>query len=280
MDAMSVDLTGSATGTPDLVRLDQKTSSSIQSFIKDSLSLDLLGLLPSTTQNHQQNRKDVLDEAFRDSISFSLREISRVLNQSSPLVKSTRRKSSIPSTVQSVCDLLQQLDLVVNRINDKLIHAQFIVESSNNFVQQQQKKILNEENKMPKSSSTTNQQHQIEIQNLKFENEQMNKQLARMKEREEVLLRRVRDLEIDCRVKAHIVSETIASAQAIFDENSILRQIAEHNSSLLLEVDALSRCVAENDTLHSELAAKQKLIDSMEEKTEKLKAEIRHLRKV
>ncbi len=277
---MSVDLTGSATGTPDLVRLDQKTSSSIQSFIKDSLSLDLLGLLPSTTQNHQQNRKDVLDEAFRDSISFSLREISRVLNQSSPLVKSTRRKSSIPSTVQSVCDLLQQLDLVVNRINDKLIHAQFIVESSNNFVQQQQKKILNEENKMPKSSSTTNQQHQIEIQNLKFENEQMNKQLARMKEREEVLLRRVRDLEIDCRVKAHIVSETIASAQAIFDENSILRQIAEHNSSLLLEVDALSRCVAENDTLHSELAAKQKLIDSMEEKTEKLKAEIRHLRKV
>ena len=57
-----------------------------------------------------------------------------------------------------------------------------------------------------------------------------------------------------------------------------MRQIAEHNSSLILEVDALSKCVAENDLLNAEIATKQKVIDGMEEKSDKMKMELRHLR--
>jgi hypothetical protein len=106
------------------------------------------------------------------------------------------------------------------------------------------------------------------------------RELRAAAEREEKLLVRLRDAEVDLRVKAHIVAETTASARSVFDENAVLRDIARHNQQLLREVDALKRCVAENEALNQVIAVKQRAIDSMAQREREMRDELRALRQL
>lgn len=271
-------------GTPQIVAMDRMTAAAINNLVITSLSLDYLGLLPHERSNHPQLP---FDSSRRDALSFALIQLSDCLNKvatipstsssTSALLSSPalRKASSIPLTVQAVCDLLMSVNVAVNAVNDYLMRTEVMVSDVKVNQQQQQ------ETKWSRPSSARNQQqtsiaasrpssssHAHET-TAREQNEQtsatntieaLQKELRVMKEREELMLKKIRDLEIDCRVKAHVVADTTASAQSVFDENTVLRQIAEHNQSLLKEIDALSRCVTENETLHMEISSKDKFM--------------------
>lgn len=263
-------------------------------------------------QPFDSSRRDTLSFALLQ-ISDAIAKISVGENKSSSSILQSpalRKASSIPLTVHALCGLLSSLDVAVNAINDHLMHTRLDSNRAEDSIgietrpsSQQQQQRLRQQSRP--SSATTTSSHVSARKSSeavsrndnknKKKNEsltdpeaptspelvmqQLQKELRTMRDREELLLRKIRDLEIDCRVKAHVVADTTASAQAVFDENTVLRQIAEHNQSLLKEIDALSRCVVENETLNLEIASKDKIIATMKEQLESLKKELRDRKK-
>ena len=305
---------GASSGTPSTVNLDRSVSSSLLHLSKHELSLDALGLLASHHQDNVEGhiRPGFFDSNSRNSLSFALTEMTKVLERAAPEVKKVRSASSVPQTVHATCELMKSLAGVAHALNDQLLHLHFpesnSVSSTGIEVRHQRPEITtrsgsgsskstNHQNDAKRSTTTVSEKSRttltgttdrphscqpvshnegrLQDDNKISEVHVLQSEIRRMKAREEILLKRVRDLEIDCRVKAHTVASTTASAQAVFDENTILRQIAEHNQSLLREVDALHRCVAENETLNMELASRQKTIDSLTNKVEQMKMELR-----
>ena len=303
---------GASSGTPSTVNMDRSVSSSLLHLSKHELSLDALGLLSSHHQDNVEghsrpgffDRQEDFDANARNSLSFALTEMTKVLERAAPEVKKVRSASSVPQTVHATCELMNSLAGVAHALNDRLLHLHFpesdpaistgiegrhqrteIISrtgssKSKNHQNDTKRSTTNRRNETtdrPQSCQPVSHKNDVRLQddNKISEVQLLQSEIRRMKAREEILLKRVRDLEIDCRVKAHTVASTTASAQAVFDENTILRQIAEHNQSLLREVDALHRCVAENETLNMELASRQKTIDSLTSKVEQMKMELR-----
>lgn len=268
-------LGGIATGVPPTVQLDRSTSFALTQLVRDALSVDVLGLASQTTIS------DTFGPQMRDALSYALSEISKSLEVAAPELRKVRAVSSVPQTVQAACALLESVDAAVRAVNNKLLHIRFDAASPGPHMHSPAKTVeLGEPINRPRTddasfrdavAGSNERHHDAELRALKSE-------LCSMKEREGTLLKKIRDLEIDCRVKAHTVASTTASAQAVFDENTILRQIAEHNQSLLREVDALHRCVAENEALRMELGAKQKTIDALTSRAEAMNAE-EHVRR-
>lgn len=265
-------LGGGSTGVPTTIQLDRSASSMLYQISSTVLSLDLLGLSPA-----QSSSSVPFDGALRDSVSYALSEMSKCLETAAPELKKVRSSSAVPQTVQATCDLLDSLSSAIHAVNNRLLHAVIDVEPAPSHRSARAESSLRSHSRT--SAETTNvvlkssrvAQFDKQLDEVRI----LRSEVRRMKEREDLLLKKVRDLEIDCRVKAHTVASTSASAQAVFDENTILRQIAEHNQSLLREVDALYRCVAENETLNLEISNKQKTIDSLINKNDELKAEVR-----
>lgn len=270
-------LDGASTGVPATIQLDRSTSSVLNGLASNELSLRFLGLSQTQTMGV------ALDGALRDSLSSALTEVSKSLEIAAPQLKKVRSSSTVPQTVQATCDLLEALASAVHAVNNRLLHAALVDGESAPCNRSGPDSLAR-----PKALHETARHTTAETRNtaknslvaevdaqLTEEVRVLKSEVRRMKEREDVLLKKLRDLEIDCRVKAHTVASTTASAQAVFDENTILRQIAEHNQSLLREVDALHRCVAENETLKQEMSSKQKTIDCLMNKVDELKAELR-----
>ena len=303
---------GASSGTPSTVNLDRAVSSSLLQLSKHELSLDTLGLSASHhKKDNAGHSAGFFDSNARNSLSFALTEITKALERAAPEVKKVRSASSVPQTVHATCELMNSLAGVAHALNDQLLHLHLPESSATSIGVEPHQRTensssrsgtasdrrprnhhQNDTKKSTCSHNTTNRrnettprpqscqpfsQNDVRLQddNKISEVNVLQSEIRRMKAREEILLKRVRDLEIDCRVKAHTVASTTASAQAVFDENTILRQIAEHNQSLLREVDALHRCVAENETLNMELASRQKTIESLTSKVEQMKMELR-----
>jgi hypothetical protein len=270
----NIEISASASGTPQIVVSDRNTAAVLNDLSTTFLSLDNIGLLqPTSTVAVSQ-----FNQARRDQLSFALAQLTQALSKaaSGSALGSTalRRGSSIPISLVATCTFLSAVDAVVNAVNDLLMNTN--VETSSSFTtrpssattttsRMKSKIVVEEENIFLNSNQEENQKRrEIEIENLKRE-------LRIMKERESIMLTKIRDLEVDTRVKAHVVADTTAQARAVFDENTILRQIAQHNQSLLKEVDALHRCVAENETLNLEIATRDKMIENLKEQIERLK---------
>ena len=278
---------------PEPIRIDRSVSGVLNALRLVNLSSDSLASLPSSSvhsdDTNESRRGGLMTSALRDCMCSILAELSHVIEQAAPEMRNARRVSSVPQTIESVSELLITITGVIHSINDKLLHLRFGESSSaapkrnerSSDALHQQQHSVEQQPKSQRREAFPDKMSQHYHDRAKQEvpspqettTDELKREIRRLKNREDILLTKVRDLEIDCRVKAHTVASTTASAQAVFDENTILRQIAEHNQSLLREVDALHRCVAENETLHMEIDSKQKEIDT-------LKSRLREVEKI
>ena len=101
---------GASSGTPSTVNMDRSVSSSLLHLSKHELSLDALGLLSSHHQDNVEghsrpgffDRQEDFDANARNSLSFALTEMTKVLERAAPEVKKVRSASSVRHGVRLV----------------------------------------------------------------------------------------------------------------------------------------------------------------------------------